>query len=96
VEPRQDAGIYLPTEVRFRVSEDGRQFTAAATASPTLAAGAPGPEVSILRADGVVARGRWVRVVAVNVGTVPPACVAAGTKAWLFADEVIVDPETTQ
>ncbi len=87
------AGIYLPTEVRFDVSEDGRQFAEVATTKPVTGPDVTGPEASILRCDGVAAHSRWVRVRAINVGMIPPGRTAAGTKAWLFADEVFVDPQ---
>ncbi len=87
-----EGGIYLPREVVFAVSEDGRQYADVATVKPALPLTEPGPAIATLTAQALAARGRWVRVRAVNLGVIPPGQRAAGAQAWLFADEIMVNP----
>ncbi len=84
------AGICLPREVQLAVSDDGEAFVPAGTAKPRLAPGAEGPHIEQLAIGNLAVRARWIRVRAVNMGTVPSGVPAAGTKAWLFTDEVVV------
>jgi hypothetical protein len=88
-----EAGIYVPKELRVAVSNDGKTFVEVGKARPGLAQDAPGPEISTPMAERLGARGRWVQVRAVNIGEIPPRQPAAGTKAWLFVDEVLVNPK---
>ena len=88
-----DSGIYLPKEVQFAVSDDGQRFTEVGKAGPSFTPDALGPEIALLMAENLKARGRWVRVRAVNLGVIPPHHRAAGKKAWLFADELMVNPK---
>ena len=46
-------------------------------------------ESRFARVDNVQAR--YVRVVAKNIGTIPDWHPGAGGKAWIFADEIIVE-----
>jgi hexosaminidase len=90
------SGIHLPKEARFAVSDDGREFTEVATAKPALPPSAPGPEISILKAEDLAVRGRFVRMQAANIGLIPRDKPAAGTKAWLFVDELLVNPRNAR
>jgi hypothetical protein len=88
-----EAGIYLPPEVLFAVSDDGAAFRDAGSARPALQPGERGPVISLIEGRDLGARGRWVRVRARSFGVLPPGGPAAGVPAWLFADEVLVNPE---
>ena len=84
------AGIYLPREVQVAVSEDGKTFAEMGARRPKLADTVEGPEIENLTVESPEARGRWIRVRAVNIGEVPSGRPGAGTRAWLFADEIVV------
>ena len=62
----------------------------------TLEHGVPlreaGPLVRLLGTDPLELRARYVGVRAANVGQIPDWHRAKGTKAWLFVDEVLVNP----
>lgn len=90
------AGIYLPKEARFSVSGNGQDFVEVATVKPSLPQSAPGPEISILKAENLKVRGRYVKIQAINIGQIPPDKPAAGSKAWLFIDELLVNPRDTK
>jgi alpha-L-fucosidase len=86
----QESWIFLPIEVMVEVSVDGMAWTRAG-----------GKELVLEAKEAVVARDitveipaqevRFVRVSAANVGTCPTWHPAAGGKAWLFVDEIIVE-----
>jgi hexosaminidase len=83
--------IFLPSAVEFLISEDGKDFQSAAVLANDVPPLSPG----VLRKDfsanlkGVTAR--YIRIRAKNIGTCPPGHSSAGEKAWLLADEIIVD-----
>jgi hypothetical protein len=84
-------GIYLPQRLEFSVSDDGIEFTNVATVYPTLATTVPGPQTETILSDvlrGV--SGRYVRMQAISLGTIPAGHNAAGHDAWLFASEIVV------
>jgi len=86
------SGIYLPRKVLVSASDDGKTFKDVAAIQPTLPQNVPGPHVAVLRADGLTVRARYVRVRAVSIGTIPAGQPGGRTRAWLFADEVLVNP----
>ena len=83
-------GIYLPSSIEFSISDDGKAFRPVATVKPDLAPQVAGPVRREFAAEKLDARGRYVRVKAVNLGTIPEGQPAAGVKAWLFVDEIAV------
>ena len=46
----------------------------------------------MLIADKLDTQGRYIRVHAENVGEIPDWHRATGRRAWLFADEILVNP----
>ncbi len=85
-------GIYLPSRVRFEVSEDGKIFRHVAEVLASLKTTEAGPARVNLTAGDLNVRARYVRVHAANLGQIPEGHRAAGQPAWLFVDEVIVNP----
>jgi len=86
----ENAWIFYPVQVLVEVSLDGQSWQTLGSANapqPWSASGA-------LRHDFVVAasgNARYVRVRALNRGTCPPEHKGAGGKAWIFADEILVE-----
>jgi hexosaminidase len=89
---RAGSGIYLPTRVQYAVSDDGRRFRTVATLEHDTPTKQPGPLVRSFEAklNGVTAR--YIRVHAPSVRTIPAGLPAAGQKAWLFVDEIVINP----
>jgi hexosaminidase len=83
-------GIYLPTKVEVALSEDGREFRPAVEAKSEVSPREAGPLVRVIGADMKAQPARFVRVRAVNTGVIPAGQPAAGQKAWLFVDEIVV------
>jgi hypothetical protein len=88
---RTASGIYLPTQVQYAVSEDGKQFRTVATVKNNeVSTRLIGPLVRPFAAKLNGVSGRYVRVHAESVRTIPTGQPASGQKAWLFVDEIQV------
>ncbi len=87
----QNSWIFLPTEVRFLVSMDGESFTRAATLTHDIPLRREGAVIEEFTASDLDITARYIRVHAANMGACPPWHKGAGHKAWIFADEIIVD-----
>jgi hexosaminidase len=74
--------IYKPRSVSFSVSRDGIQYTQPITL--TVGTGIK----NLLYEVSQPFEARYVKIVAINFGTIPPGQPGAGTRAWLFADEI--------
>ncbi len=83
--------IFMPTEVEFAVSLDGKDYKVVGSlkndVDPLLAEAL----IKDFSANFPVVKARYVRIRAKNIGTCPEGHPGAGRKAWLFADEIIVE-----
>ncbi len=88
---RPGSAIYLPEAVEFSVAKNPEKFYPFKEVTPE----APEKDTDRVFSTTVSAErpavARYVRVRARNVGAVPAGRPAAGTKAWLFVDELIVE-----
>jgi hexosaminidase len=82
--------IFLPTKVEFFVSDDGKDFKSVGTLKPNYDQKEPGQfkQEFLLYLEAV--SGRYVKIVATNVGHCPDWHDAAGSEAWLFIDEFVI------
>lgn len=85
-------GIFLPMEIRIAVSDDGEAFREVALVKAKARPEQEGAWCETLTATGLEVRTRFLRVRAVNPGKIPAPHPAAGVDAWLFADEIMVNP----
>jgi hypothetical protein len=85
-------GVFPPRRVEFAVSDDGRHFATLCTVEPEMPGRPAGPSTASATAGGLNAGGRYVRVRAVNLGMLPGWMVKQPIKAWLFVDEILVNP----
>ena len=83
--------IFLPASVEFAVSEDGREFETVATVENDVPPREAAVTVKTFAARFEPRRVRFVRVLARSVATLPDWHYGAGGKAWLFADEIVVE-----
>ncbi|MCP4377865.1 MAG: discoidin domain-containing protein [bacterium] len=86
-------GIYPPKLVVFEVSQDGKRFTKAGEAAPDATSCKPKPTTLIVATGKRSLRARYVRFRTVNVAKVPAGQKSAGIKAWMFVDELLVNPK---
>jgi len=83
--------VFLPSWVEFSVSDDGANFHAVGSSTSDVARNNPDKIIKDFNAQLEDINGRFVKVRARNIGVCPPDHPLAGQKAWLFADEIIVD-----
>jgi len=86
---KEDDLIFLPVNVEFYKSSDGKGFTSVAQGKDKAAA-IKGDGVHQFTAEFPEIKARYIRVIGTNVGTCPPGHPGKGEKAWLFADEIII------
>jgi hypothetical protein len=85
-------GIFLPDSVEVALSQNGRDFEALATLRHDVSAREPGPLIRSLDVEVDGRPARFLRVRARNLGTIPEWHTARTQKAWLFVDEILVNP----
>ncbi len=88
----QDIGawIFMPLEVRFYYSNDGKNWIKYATVKNTVDEHEQLPVIKVFKTNKPVTA-RYIRVEAVNRGTCPSWHPGAGHKAWIFADEIFIE-----
>lgn len=89
----QDAWIFMPREVRWSVSMDGKRFVPLESQSPWGDALVMDGRQTVvpLALDVGGVETRYVRMEAVNPGPCPSWHDAASEPTWLFVDEVVID-----
>jgi hexosaminidase len=88
---RSDSWIFLPRSLEIAVSTDGKNFETVETLTHEVPPLSPGTMVKEFSAPLSGRKARFVRVRAQNIGVCPEGHRAAGQKAWLFADEIVVE-----
>lgn len=86
------AWIWMPREVDVSLSMDGHRFEGLGAVKPHTAD--QDYDVRMEQFDFVAAKPipcRYIKVKATNYGHCPPWHIGAGGKAWIFADEVVVE-----
>jgi hypothetical protein len=83
--------VFLPSRVEFSVSDDGQNFRTVGSSTCDAAKNNPDKIIRDFGARLEDLGGRFVKVRARNIGVCPADHPLAGQKAWLFADEIIVD-----
>jgi hypothetical protein len=85
-------GIVLPPRVEFRVGNDPAALERVGTAMPVAGQHQAGPLKETLRIETPGRSARDIQVRASNLGRLPDGHPAAGQKAWLFVDEIMINP----
>jgi hypothetical protein len=87
-----DVGIYLPAKVEVAVSSDGETYDSVGEVQVSSAYAERGPLIRMLAVELTTQTARFVRVRVCNEGAIPVGYPAAGLPAWLFVDEICVNP----
>ena len=87
---QQEAWIFLPSEVTFAVSNDGSTFRTVDSVRNRKPAVAPGVFRETYACSLERENARYIRVDGKNIGVCPVGHPGAGSKAWIFADEIEV------
>ncbi|MGA9119106.1 MAG: DUF4838 domain-containing protein [Bacteroidota bacterium] len=84
------AWIWLPVNVEFSVSTDGKSFQPVANVPDTVPDTTGGSFVKEFNADFAPVKARYIKVKAVSRGVCPDWHLGAGQKSWIFIDEIVV------
>ena len=89
----QDYGswIFLPRSVEYEISTDGVSFRPIGTVKNPIPPDRDGSFVREFEKRIRHGKARYVRVVARNIGVNPPGHPGAGEKAFIFADEIVIE-----
>ena len=85
------AWILLPVEVEYAVSIDGEAFDIIAAIPSTAGRERGDVRIEHFTAGDIGRRARYVRMRARTAGVLPGWHHSAGSKAWLFADEIVIE-----
>jgi hypothetical protein len=83
--------IFLPSEVVFSVSDDGKHFKRVADIVNDIPGTNTEQMIKKFSAKVDVASARYLKISAKNIGICPAWHKGAGEKAWIFTDEVTVE-----
>ncbi len=86
----QKSWIFMPTQVEFFVSNDGKNFKSVGVVENEIE---PEEEDAIIQELDIRKdlKARYVRMVATTIGLCPDWHVGAGEKAWIFCDEIVIE-----
>ena len=90
-----DGGIFLPARVEFLAGDDPAALQPVGTATPVADQKQRGSLCETLSVKNLHQPARYVEVRATSLGKIPTWHKAAGARAWLFVDEVLVNPLAT-
>ena len=82
--------IFFPTEVEFSFSADSISWEHSVSVQNDVSPRQTVVQIKEFAARPGLVRARYIRVRAVNLGVCPGWHRGAGGKAWLFADEIVV------
>ena len=82
--------IWMPKEVEYFVSEDGKNFRSVGKVKNDIPADADGAFIQEMEVRPRTTA-RYVKMVAKTIGTCPEGHVGAGQKAWIFCDELVIE-----
>ncbi len=83
--------IWLPEDVEYLVSTDGKKFKSIYSKKNDIALDAPDSFVKAFDATVSNTKARYVKIKAKNIGVCPPWHPGANEKAWIFVDEIEID-----
>lgn len=87
----QNSWLFLPEMVEYSLSSDGKRFVPVARPAPGVPAQEQGARVENFSSGAIGKSARYVRVFAKNIGICPAWHHGAGGKAWIFADEIVIE-----
>ena len=82
--------IWMPTEVEYFVSDDGKSFRSVGKVKNTVPIDEDGAFVQEMEVRPRT-NARYVKMVAKTIGICPEGHVGVGQKAWIFCDELVIE-----
>jgi hypothetical protein len=87
----QGAWIFMPLEISFFISDDGNNFNTIASVKNDIDEHESNQVIKEFTANFNGIKTRYLKVVANNRGICPKWHLGAGNKAWVFADEIVIE-----
>jgi len=84
--------IFLPKSLEIAVSVDDKTYRPAGSKDIEIPAASEETHLADITLSAGGVQGRYLRVKAKNIGQCPPWHSGSGGKAWLFVDEILVEP----
>ncbi|MBO4573726.1 MAG: GH92 family glycosyl hydrolase [Bacteroidales bacterium] len=86
----QKSWIFMPEEVEFLISDDGKKFKSVGVVENEIS---PEAEEAVTQELEIrkKMKARYVRMVAKSIGNCPDWHVGAGEKSWIFCDEIVIE-----
>jgi len=88
---KQDSWIFLPTKIEFFVSEDGEKYQSIGVIENTISPKKDDSFIEKFMLEIAPIKAQFVRMKAHNITHCPDWHAAAGSDAWLFVDESVVE-----
>lgn len=83
--------IFLPQSVEYSVSNNNIDFTLLKELKSTFPLNEDKPVVKTFDLEPQNISGRYLHIFAKNIGVCPDWHIGAGDKAWVFADEIVIE-----
>ncbi|TKG94128.1 beta-N-acetylhexosaminidase [Puteibacter caeruleilacunae] len=83
--------IFMPKSVDYFISNDGKKFEKVGTYKNTIPAMKSDVMLKDFTLENINKKARYVKVLVHNIGKIPEGHSAAGSPAWMFIDEVVVE-----
>ncbi len=83
--------IFMPNSVKYTVSADGKNYTYIGEVKNDISEKEEKPTIKSYELKTQNISARYVRVIAKNRAICPDWHTGAGSKAWIFADEIVVE-----
>ena len=90
---QKESWIFFPEYIEFFYSEDGKTFLSLLKIENNVSPLEEGSFVKEFSAVDLNIKARYIKVFAGNIGVCPPEHVGSGGKAWIFSDEIIINPD---
>lgn len=87
----ENSWIFMPIEVIFQISTDGKRFETVGSEKNKILPTQKGTILHDFTSPPLRKKVKYVRVIAKNRGVCPPWHLGAGDKAWIFADEIVIE-----
>lgn len=86
----QKSWIFMPLEVKFEISTDGKNFISIGKVKNDIPEKQSGGIIKEFTIKGFNKKAKYVRLTAENRKTCPAWHVGAGGKSWIFIDEIVI------
>ena len=87
----QNSWIFMPTQVDYKISTDGKYFKAVGSVFNDIPENYNRAIIKDFTLKNINKKTRYIRVLAKNIVVCPDWHKGAGEKAWIFADEIVVE-----